>query len=205
MIERVKLALEQRNYALASYLLKKMNSAQGHDYQTLDTIHNNPNQISRLKPVGLNSDFYLYGLKRLLTRNADRAIALWQQAKTREMLNEKQQQSFLTQVALYKATRSKPDARTWFAKIKLSFNNEALNDWNIRFALKNRQWADVESLINHATNKDSIGWQYWLARAMEAQGKREPARLIYQRLAKTRQYYGFLFQHALAPSFTIRA
>ena len=171
--DRVKLALEKRNYPLARYLLKKIKHPNNHDDQTLENIHQYPTRITQLKPGGLNSDFYLYGLKRVLARNAEHAIHLWQQAHTRTFLNEQQQQSFLTQVALYKAMRDKSDAPTWFAKIKHGFSSEALTEWQIRFALKHRQWVKVESLIKSAPNRGTPCWQYWLARAIEAQGQRE--------------------------------
>ncbi|OGV51764.1 MAG: lytic murein transglycosylase, partial [Legionellales bacterium RIFCSPHIGHO2_12_FULL_42_9] len=192
IITRVKLALESRNYTLANYLLKKINHPLRHDDQILESIQQHPQRITRLAPNELSSDFYLYGLKRLLTRNATQAIKLWQQAVRQARLTERQQQSFLTQVALYKAMHNQYDAPAWFAKIKQPFNTEAVIDWHIRFALRHRDWATVESLIKHATNHDSPCWQYWLARAMEAQGRHEQATIIYNNLAPNRHYYGFL-------------
>ena len=192
IFQRVKLALEQRNYPLASYLLKKIKHPSNNNAQILDNIHQNPARVTQLKPGPLSGDFYLYGLKRLLTKNVDYAIRLWQQAQNRSLLTQQQQQAFLTQVAIYKAMRGKSDAPTWFAKIKQEFSTEALIDWQIRFALKNRQWARVESLISHTPNPRNPCWEYWLARAYEAQGQHEKAVLGYQTLAKNRHYYGFL-------------
>jgi soluble lytic murein transglycosylase len=192
IIARVKLALENRNYTLASYLLRKTKNQPNREALTLDNIQQHPSQISQLKPGHLSGDFYLYGLKRLIPHKMDQAVQLWQNAQQKALLNEKQQQSFLTQVAIYKAMRDKPDALRWFDKIKHEFHSEALLEWRIRFALKHRQWASVESLIKRSMYQDTPCWQYWLARAEEAQGQRDKARARYQKLAVNRQYYGFL-------------
>lgn len=189
--ERARLALENRNYTLATYLLKKL-STQSMIASTLDAIHQHPKKIAQLKPGPLNSDLYLYGLKRRLLSNIDEANHLWQEAKTKGLLNEEQQQRFLTQIALYKSVRNKTDAPSWFNKIKQEFMSEPLLEWQIRFALKKHQWAQVEKLILRSSNKQAPGWQYWLARALDAQGRHTDAINIYQKLAPSRQYYGFL-------------
>jgi soluble lytic murein transglycosylase len=200
--KRIKLALEKRNAPLASYLLRKIkHTTTNHDEKTFEIIQQNPTRITQLKTGGLNSDFYLYGLKRLLSRNLDHATRLWQQAQQQGLLNEKQQQDFLAQIAIQKAVRDQQDASTWLQKIKPFYMNETLLEWKIRFALKNRRWANVESLIKQSTNRNSACWQYWLARALDAQGKHADAVVIYQTLAKTRQYYGFLASNRLNMPF----
>ncbi len=187
--ERVKLALAERNLSLATYLLKK------HEPQLaskLDAIHQSPKQIQQLKPGALNAEFYLYGIKRMLLHNVDHASQLWQQAKTHGLLNEAQQQQLIAQIAIYTSIRNKNDASTWFSRIKQEFMNESLLEWQIRFALKKYQWAEVERLIQHSTNQDTPIWQYWLARSKEARGLRPEAIEIYKKLAEHRHYYGFL-------------
>ena len=120
----------------------------------------------------------------------DKAILFWKQ--TKQWLSESQEQAFLAHIALYKAMRNHEDTLLWFNKVKPQYYNEVLMDWAIRFALKRRDWAKVTHLIQASKNKETPCWQYWLARSLEKQGQTSQAKIIYEVLAKNRNYYGFL-------------
>lgn len=201
--KRILIALDKRNVQLARYLLKQYKTPRLKEAETLSAIHQNPNKISQLTPGVFNNYFYLYGLKRLVSTNMDRALTLWEQAKIKKQLTTAQQQAFLTHVALYKALRNHEDASLWFNKIQPQYYNEVLIDWQIRLALKKHQWKQVEHLIKRSTNKETPCWQYWLARALEQQDKKDEANPLYHSLAKNRHYYGFLASIRLkkTPSF----
>ncbi|KTC68059.1 soluble lytic murein transglycosylase [Legionella birminghamensis] len=201
--DRIRLALDKRNLGLARYLLKLYQKPRLEDETILVGISQNPARIAQLQPKELHDAFYLYGLKRLVSTNMDLAIKLWQQPKTRKILSEAQQQSFLVQLVIYKAMRNHEDTEQWFSRIKPVYYNDALLDWEIRAALKQQNWPKVEKLILFSTNKDSPCWQYWLGRAKEAQGKKAESQAIFGILAETRNYYGFLASLRLhkKPSF----
>ncbi|MGM9453774.1 transglycosylase SLT domain-containing protein [Legionella bozemanae] len=190
--QRTALALERRNIQLARYLLTKYKKPHPLELNALNAVYQNPGNISKLNPGELNDDIYLYGLKRMVSINMDKALKLWQQSKTTKMLSQAQQQAFLAHVALYKAMRNHEDALEWFTKVKSQYYNDVLLDWQIRFALKRKNWAQVTALINDSKHKDEPCWQYWLARSLEAQGNKADAQALYESLAKNRQYYGFL-------------
>lgn len=190
--QRLVLALDKRNLPLAQYLLKQYKIPRLKDEQVLMNIHRTPARIVQLNPGPLQGVFYLYGLKRMVSINLDQAINLWQNNKTRKILSKAEQQSFLAHVALYKAMRNSPDAKTWFAKVEPGYYNDVLLEWQIRFALKSQNWKQVTKLIALHAEKDKPCWQYWLARSLDAQGKKEDAKAIYISLAQTRHYYGFL-------------
>lgn len=201
--QRIILALENRNLSLARYLLKQYKQPRLKDEQLLLSIYQNPSRITQLETGELHNYFYLYGLKRMVSINMDQAIKYWQHVKTKKLLTLAQQQSFLAHIALYKAMRNHEDTQFWFAKIKPAYYNDVLLDWQIRYALKRQQWAQVERLVNHSQDKENPCWQYWLARALEARGEKTKATQIYQSLAKSRNYYGFLASLRLnkKPSF----
>lgn len=201
--QRIALALDRRNIQLARYLLKQYKVPRTQEVQILTDIYQNPANINQLSPGELNAYFGLYGLKRMVSINMDKALALWEQIKSKNVLNESQKQAFLAHIALYKAMRNSEDAQDWFAKIKPQYYNDVLVDWQIRFALKNHDWKQVTALINNSKNKDTPCWQYWLARSLEEQGNKTEANAIYAPLAKSRQYYGFLASIRLnrTPSF----
>ncbi|RUR08797.1 transglycosylase SLT domain-containing protein [Legionella septentrionalis] len=200
--QRIILALENRNVSLARYLIKQYKSVNPQTLQLLDEVQRNPANIKRLEAGKLHDDFYLYGLKRLVSSNMDLAISYWHEEKTQRLLSEQKKQSFLTHIAIYKAMRNHEDAPQWFAMIKPQYYSDALLDWQIRFALKQQKWQEVERLIYLSPNKTNPAWQYWLARSLEAQGEQEYAHPIYNEVAKTRNYYGFLASLRLRKNFT---
>lgn len=202
LTQRIKLALENRNLSLARHLLKQYKPPRIQDANTLTDIYFNPTHITQLPSSDLQGDFYLYGLKRLVSINIDKAIEYWNNPLTKKILNQSQQQAFFTHLAVYKAIRNHDDAPEWFAKIQPRFYSEPLLGWQIRYALKLGQWQEVERLIQQSKDKDNPTWQYWLARALIAQGKKDEGRAIYTQLAKTRNYYGFLASLKLHKNFS---
>lgn len=200
--QRIVLALEDRNMHLASYLLKQFNPPRQDDAKLLASIYQNPKQIALLTPGKLHGEFYLYGLKLLAAKNLNQVLQFWLLPKTGQLLDIKQKQAFLAFIAQYKAMRSQPDTNTWFAKVMPAYYNDKLLEWQIRYGLKYKQWHQVEKLIYHLQDKDNPCWQYWLARAKEAQGQQAPAHEIYNKLAKTRHYYGFLASHRIKATFS---
>lgn len=201
--QRITLALDKRNISLARYLLKHYNVPHLKEADQLSAIHQRPMLIITLEPSEFNSNLYLYGLKRLVSLNMEQALKVWSLPKSKQILNEAHQQAFLAHVALYKALRNSEDTLAWFDQIKPTYYNDVLIDWQIRFALKLGHWQRVEQLITNSKNKDLACWQYWLARALDEQGKKAEAQAIYEPLAQSRQYYGFLASLRLnkKPSF----
>ncbi|MGQ3890658.1 transglycosylase SLT domain-containing protein [Legionella sp. CNM-4043-24] len=201
--QRISLALEKQNLPLAHQLLMQYKKPRVKEAQLLTLASQSPSRVTKIGPGELHSEFYLYGMKRLVSINMDRALDFWKLPHTQKMLNTAQKQAFLAQVALYKAMRNTDDAEEWFARVKPAYYNDTLLDWQIRYALKREQWKRVIKLIALSNDKDSPCWQYWLARAQEATEQKESATLIYQNLAKNRNYYGFLASMRLhsKPSF----
>lgn len=202
--ERIALALEKGNLPLARYLLKRYRQPRLKDENLLVKIHQNPSHIAELNPGELHDVFYLYGLKRMVAAKMEQAIAFWQRPQTRKLLSEAQQQSFIAHVALYKAIRDHEDAELWFAKVKPRFYDDVLLEWKIRLALKREQWNVVEQYIHHIQDKDNPCWQYWLARAKDETGQKEEALQIWESIAKTRHYYGFLSSLRINKNFSFQ-
>lgn len=190
--QRMVLALQNNNASLARHLLKQYKPPLTQEAQLLADISQKPMLINKLQPSKLHGEFYVYGLKLIATRNLDKAIELANTKLAQNIMNDAQRQSFFAYVALYKAIKNLPDAPTWFAKVKPSFYNELLLDWQIRYALNHRNWPLVIELIKKAQNTQNPSHQYWLARAKHALGQTEEARALYRALASKRNYYGFL-------------
>ncbi len=199
--ERIALALDVRNIALVRYLLKVFNPPRLQDIDLIVSIYQKPLKILQLQPGRLHGDFYLFGLKQLIPRNMGLAIKIWNKPRSQLMMNEKQQQTFIAQVALYKAMRNEPDAYVWLEKINPSFCPPALFDWKIRYAISHQNWPKLIYLVEHSPDKDNLAWQYWLARAYESLGAKTKATELYQHIGTKRNYYGFLANNRIAKPY----
>ncbi len=198
--QRLILALGQNNLPLARYLLKHYRQPRLEDEQVLLAIYQKPTRILQLERREFYNYFYLFGLKRLVNLDIEQALVYWHHPKTQELLTATQQQDFLAYLALYKAIRNHNDAEEWFAKVDASNTTNVLLDWQIRYALKRENWPEVEKRICHLPEKDKPCWQYWLARALTARGEGTKANAIYESLAESRNYYGFLASLRLGKS-----
>lgn len=201
--QRLELALENNNLSLARYLLKQYKPARIKDINTLTTIFQTPKRITQLTPGPLQGSFYLYGLKLMIPHNIHQAIQLFESPQAQKIMNEDQRQTFLASVALDKAINNEPDTERWFARVKRPWYNEVLLEWEVRYALKHHHWHKIIYLISQSQNKHEPNYEYWMARALAALGEHQTANEIYQKVAKKRNYYGFLASLKLKkrPSF----
>ena len=200
---RIALALENNNLSLARYLLKQLKPARTQDAELLSLIHQNPKHISQLHPGPLQGEFYLYGLKLMLPRNIDAAIEFSESAQAKKIMNNRQKQTFLANVALYKAMRDQPDAQKWFQLVKPTEYNDTLLEWEMRYALIHRHWQKVIDSIDLLKTHNEPSHLYWKARALNELGQKDRANELYRQLSTHRNYYGFLASLKLKkrPSF----
>lgn len=190
--QRIVLALDNNNLTLAKYLLKQLKPARIKDTELLTTIKQNPKRITQLEYGPLHGEFYLYGLKLMVSRNMDEAIRLSESPHAKKIMNDAQKQKFFAHIALYKAMRNQPDAAFWFSRVKREEYNEVLLEWEVRYALIHHHWHKVIYLISQSKNKKEPNYLYWMARALSALGERQTANELYERIAVKRNYYGFL-------------
>lgn len=98
------------------------------------------------------------------------------------------------------------EAVDWFRNsLDNDFNFEEAEDYAMA-AIRFSRWDDVEQAITRmdSETQKSNQWQYWLARAYEQSGdnnKRTSAKRIYQQLASSNEYYGFLAQDKIGQRF----
>ncbi len=192
LTQRIELALKEQNIGLAQYLLGKL--PEGEKNKTLlRNIHRTPTNIAKLDEANpLHNDFYLYGLKRMISKDLNQAILFWKHVHANSFLSDEQKQDFLIKLSLYMAMRNHEESERWFAKIDPKNHTDTLIDWQMRYALKAKDWKRVEQLTQMNQDRENLSQQYWLARALEGQGKHEQAKLIYDAIHLQRNYYGFL-------------
>ena len=98
------------------------------------------------------------------------------------------------------------EAVDWFRNsLDNDFNYEEAEDYAMA-AIRFSRWDDVEQAISRmdSETQKSNQWQYWLARAYEQSSdnnKRNTAKRIYQKLASSNEYYGFMAQDKVGQRF----
>jgi soluble lytic murein transglycosylase len=77
--------------------------------------------------------------------------------------------------------------------------------WKTRAALRQGDWKMVKSTIEAMPQglREDPAWVYWLGRAMQAQGEREEARGLFERIADQNSFYGQLAMEELGRLVTI--
>lgn len=190
--DRIALALNEKEYTLAHALIKQLHPSQHEAIQTLNSILENPKHIKALKPGPLSGVFYLTGLKRLISRHMDMAIQMSQTPLANHLMSASEKQNFIAEIALYKAMRSDSDAIDWINRVQANALTPKLREWRIREAIAHQRWDRIIKFIESTPLENEPCWQYWLARAYEATGKKDQAIQQYESLGQKRHYYGFL-------------
>lgn len=203
---RAQLALEEKQYSLAQYLLRRISA---------DTLHiqliQNPELLYRRAdqlPVSEESRIIAtHSLLRLARSNFERANGLWHQLDRRLHFNKAQNYVLRDALARQIIASDVDYADDWVKANDPNFEDPYLTEWRIRLALKSGQWAEVQRLIGFLPDelKDKADWQYWWARAdIARQGEISVAtQLILQKLASERGYYSFMAADLLNEAYQL--
>ncbi|HQR05087.1 MAG: lytic transglycosylase domain-containing protein [Proteobacteria bacterium] len=109
------------------------------------------------------------------------------------------------QLALLAAKRHMASASDWFDLAQEARLSDDQMAWRVRAALRGRDWPRVRKAVEQmpARLASQPGWTYWQARALAAQGKREDAQRLYQRIATLPSFYGNLADDELGRPITV--
>ena len=196
--ERIKLAAQARNYALANTLIKGLNTLgpQGRllvDVAQKPELLNNP---GRFTPVNeAMSDVVSLGLRRLARQDPERAMALLDDYANRMHFSRDEKVAIAREIGLTLARRYDPRALGLMTQYDPELRDNTVTEWRLRLLLRLGRWEDAYELTKRlpqdlaATNR----WRYWQARSLElAQPKNPQIPLLYKTVARERDFYGFL-------------
>lgn len=137
-------------------------------------------------------EMLLSGVRLVARSDPDRARHLWTDLGRRYRFSHSDARDMRTLLAMQQAWHLSPDALAQLKDVHDAVD-PGVPQWRARLALRAGDWKgalrDIESLgyVSHETE-----WRYWRARCLEELGRKSEARVIYKRLAKTPDYYGFL-------------
>lgn len=204
--KRIQLATAERQYRLARFLAKSLDSEQQQRVAKWISLHRHPEKLIAKAPYLADTvertDMVFSVLMRLIEKDPVKAIATWELFEAKLHFSVAQSQDFKITLATILELRGLPEAEEWLVEANPEGDNELLNQLAIRRALTKDDWGKVAQLIDKLpeAQKYSSQSRYWYARALEALAKQDTetqdgtlqADIIFQQLANERSYYGFL-------------
>ncbi len=207
--ERIGLAIKADNWSLATYLARDLPPEQRSLIALYRRVHQQPRILGQTEQFRQDSplmrQILLHGMQRYARQDAEAAAELWVTYQQLYQFSADERAPISHSLALNLATSFHPQAAPALEKALQDKEGSSLYEWQVRVALRDGQWEQVEARIGQmpAELKDSPRWRYWLARAREAQGRADNARELYTLVAQERDYYGFLAADHIGESYRL--
>ncbi|MCS3903351.1 soluble lytic murein transglycosylase [Methylohalomonas lacus] len=195
--ERIRLAMANNKTGLVRYLAKKLSSDERQVAERWIEIHNNPDAGTRdpqLADTVIGREAVLYGLRRLLRRDIDKALDRWSALQQRYAFTPAEKNALQRDLAVRAADQEHADARQLLEQVADSEVDATVFLYRLRQAINNDDWQQLRAWTD-GTPPDDVHenqWQYWRARALEKTGDKQAARDRYHELASQRDFYSFL-------------
>ena len=196
--KRIELAMNNGRTRLARYIAKQL-PASDRDLATLwSKIHRKPELVTKPGLLKANhpmsSTILTHALKRMSRIDPDKAIELLATLQQNQHFSSLEIEQIHKQIGLSKARKHHSDAVFWLAKVSDVAADNYTQEWFIRAAIRNGDWAQVITAIEKLPpqQQSDLRWQFWWAYANEELGNLNDASGIYHYLAGKRSYYGFL-------------
>lgn len=206
---RFQKALEAGNQHLASYLRRYLQSEDRNYSSRLIQLHHSPGQLR----LSHNFDRHhrraaavvAHGMEQLIARDPEKAARLWPYYRERFQFNESDLAHIEKRLGLILATRFHEDAEQWLEAALQYGDNPALHEWRVRVALRERDWNQVLEAIDAMPPALSgePDWQYWQARALDQTGRPRIAEAIFETIANSRSFYGFMAADQLGKPYEL--
>ena len=196
--QRLKLAVEARNYGLANHLVKTLPTLDSQG-RLLVEVAQKPNLLSqtgRFAPVSpAMADIVGLGLRRLARENPDKALGLLDGYARRMKFSEEEKVAIAREIGLTLAKRFDSRALKVMAEYDPELRDKTVAEWRTRLLLRLGRWDEAYQLTRQLPEElaGSNRWRYWQARSLQlAQPQSKQPIGLYQPVARERDFYGFL-------------
>lgn len=194
--QRVRLALEVNNFALATQLSARLPKERKIPARMLERAAAHPDRY--LAAVKLNNAtegermVSLFALLRLAKQLPQLAYTRWK--KLEDHFSNDERYYFYGWLAFQAARNLDGRALTWFKAAKDTPLNEAQLAWRTRAALRAHNWHEVWTSIAAMSPKQQRegSWRYWKARAWKVLGRDSDAEKLLLELSSEYNFYGQL-------------
>ncbi|MEL7451091.1 MAG: transglycosylase SLT domain-containing protein, partial [Pseudomonadota bacterium] len=196
--ERLKLAIDAREFGFARFLAKQLDSDDKATVERWRRMRANPSaelkKLNKFRDKADDRAILRYGMERLATRDPAAAHEIWPTVEKEFRFSKADRYAIQRRIAVSSARDHLPTASERFAEMNDGARNDDTEDWQVRAALREGHWpmalASIEALPPEKAEQEQ--WRYWQARALEATGRPDEATAIYSALSANRSYFGFL-------------
>lgn len=204
--ERLDLAIEAHEFRLAAYLAKSLTPFDQARVKAWRNMQSQPGQeiVARNIPDTTEGRALLrYGIERLARSDPFFAWRLWSKHQQDYGFSDAEVFEVHRHIAVRSALKNHPSAPYLFAE--LDQQDQAVGEWRLRLALKDRDWNAVLSAVSDLPPELEFEeiFVYWKARALGELGDQATADLLFGSLASNRSYYGFLSADRLNRPYTM--
>ncbi len=206
-----KTSRSKKNRRLVSYLKRLMSAESKLLADKYESTLRNPKNLEKVSDYSdknpITKSIVYKGLLRYVNKDSEKASALWGKYQKVLSFDTQQQEAFYFKLAKRKAFDGEAQAAKNLLNKLSSENQTTIVEIVLREHLKNRQWNDFYTWLNllSPTERLSDRWQYWQARFYEhIEESKEFYLPIYEKLANTRSYYGFLSADLLDKPYNLQ-
>jgi soluble lytic murein transglycosylase len=206
---RIEKAFKARRPNLARYLSKQLDEQDRATVEIWYRAHRRPERsLRQLADAGDNEHnraIIVHAIDRLARKNSLKALERWNLIRDDFAFTQEQKDQSQRRIALSAAIQHKTEARALLSSLDPSIMNDQAHLWLARIQLRNRDWSGLMKTINlmpahlHQENE----WQYWLSRAMEAEGQLAGSLSLLEQISDQSSYYGFLAADKLKRDYRI--
>lgn len=196
--QRFEMALAARQYSLARYLARSLDTAALEEAERWLAAHGDP--AGFLAKEGEFEDGTAHrrrvvaAVERVALTDARLADEYWQAIRLRRAFTPAEQVELSRHLALWYARQHEPDAMQRLSALTEDATDDEVRRWRARAALARQAWPAVITAIDAmpADQRDAEEWRYWRAIAALHTDDPETAGPLLDTLSAERSYYGFL-------------
>lgn len=196
--QRARLALEAGNTGLASYLAKGLVQLEPHGKLLLE-VAERPTRLAepaRFVPADATmAEVVGFGLRRLARQDPEKALALLPEHARRQKFSEEEKVAIARQIGLTLAKRFDRRALEVMSQYDPQLRDSTVAEWRMRLLLRLGEYQNAYQLAQQLPPElaQTSRWRYWQARSLQlAQPTSQQPVLLYQPLARERDFYGFM-------------
>lgn len=195
---RIELAMEAGERRLAKYLGRSLGKNDRIWLERWIALHRTPSkagEAARFADAHPYREVMLsHAIRRLARWDGSKAMQLWQQIKPRYAFDASLVR--VTEQYIMRNLERIGDASAYefVRSVEVGDDDLLAHHARIRAALLREDWPQVMRWIAAMPEDErkKETWLYWLARALEAEGRTGEAAALYERVSRDRTYYGFL-------------
>jgi len=196
--KRTKLAVENGNYGLASFLVKSLYTLRSEGELLVDVAQKpqmlgTPERFMPATPA--MSDVVAVGLRRLARQDPEKALGLLETYARRMPFSDDEKVAIARQIGLTFAKRADARALRVMADYDPHLRDNNVTEWRARLLLRLGRWDEAHALTQRFPEElaNTNRWRYWQARSLQlAEPQSQKALQLYQPVAAERDFYGFL-------------